>query len=345
MFKVICLLLGMMLFLMPQNLAAQSNTTSAATSAAAPSSQKPTSIQNAAAQEDEDDKPPKNRFYERLTIENLSRTYWALSKFELTNDEAVDFYAMINECDIYKEFSANEFEWASIREATRNYIEANKKNFPLRYEIIQPLKLGEYNKQEEAFEIQDEYKIQGVRRFEVATENFYDTICGFDRSGYGRNIPGYPRSVIVELSRPIALVRIPMSPEKAEEYLEEKTKGKNLNTNAERNREQILDLREVFMSMKVKLFSYRKDVTLKGAQTQHAEVLAILERIEIYSDMNKKNLLYSEDYTRKKKSGDTANLLKQKLADKNVRTGLLAPDVPSLMPAIIETTTQPAKQQ
>jgi hypothetical protein len=253
---------------------------------------------------------------------------------------------MINECDIYKEFSANEFEWASIREATRKSIEGNKKLFPLRYEIMQPIKFGEYNKNEKAFEILDQYKIQGIRRFEVAAENFDDSVCGYDKSGYGRNVPGYPRSLIVELSRPIALVKVPLSEERAMAFLEEKTKGKNLEVNAIRNQEQIHDLRDAYMAMKVKLFSYRKDVTLKGAQTKHAEVLAILEKIEIYSDRDKKNLLYSEDYTRKKQTAQSVKLLKKALEKKDKRTGLLAPDVPSLLPVAIKSTDTPeaAKQ-
>lgn len=276
--------------------------------------------------------PATNYYYEKMTLENLSRTYWALSKFDPKDDKAIDFFAMLNECDLYKQFSGNEFEWASIREATRKSIEINKKLYPLRYEMMQPIRFGEYDKESQAFEILDEDKIEGVRRFEVSAENFADSVCGYDPSGYGKNIPGYPRGLIIELSRPIGLVKVPLETDLAQRYLEEKTGGRDMDVNAVKSKDQIYALRTAYMVMKIKIFSYKQDVAVRGSPNLFAEVMAILEKIEIYSDRERKNLLYSEDYTRKKKNEKKVNLLKKAIENSGRRVGLLAPDVPNLMP-------------
>src|SRR5690606_10075606 len=102
----------------------------------------------------------------------------------------------------------NEFEWKSIREAGRNFLRENRTKFSLRFELMQPLKLGEYDLQTKKFDILDEFQIKGIRRFEVKAENLEMNVCGYGTIQQSDIIPGYPTGLLVELSRPINLTSL-----------------------------------------------------------------------------------------------------------------------------------------
>src|SRR5262245_27980767 len=64
------------------------------------------------------------QYYEEPTVQKFSQLYWAISKLDPTNDTDIDNFLMINECDIYREYAHNEFEWKEIREAGRQFVMA-----------------------------------------------------------------------------------------------------------------------------------------------------------------------------------------------------------------------------
>ena len=53
--------------------------------------------------------------YEQPTYAKLAQLYWALSKLDPKKDTDIDNFLLINECDIYKQYRSNEFEWKDIR--------------------------------------------------------------------------------------------------------------------------------------------------------------------------------------------------------------------------------------
>ena len=105
--------------------------------------------------------------YHEASLKNFAKTYWRFSKFEITDNKAIDDYMRINECDLYNEYFHNEFEWNGIREATRNFLKQNKKKFPDRYAFVQPISLGDYDFEEKEFEIVEEHALKGVKSFEI----------------------------------------------------------------------------------------------------------------------------------------------------------------------------------
>lgn len=245
--------------------------------------------------------------YETPTMEKLSQLYWALDMLDINNDRYIDNFLMLNECDIYKDYINHEFKWKKIREDARDFIRNNKSGFSLRFEVVQPLRLGEYDFEKQSFDIIDKYKIKGVGRFEVYAEDVYDSLCGSRSDG---KIEGYPRALIVEFSRPVQLESIPVSPEKADKYISEKlNRFKDLSESRQMTYD-LYDYRKAYLVMKIKIFANRGEI--KAAQgLQFADMFAVLEGIDVYADYNRENLLYSENYRQRKKMSAMEAALKR----------------------------------
>lgn len=238
--------------------------------------------------------------YEKPTFEKLSQLYWALGKFDLNSDQDVDAFLLINECDIYRDFYHSEFDWQNIRESGRTFLKKNKNKFPLRFEISQMIKLGAYDMKAQRFDILDPYKIINVRRFESMSVNFEENVCGTNMARRGSNVEGYPRGLLVETSRPVTLTTLPVPPALAKEYADEKLRiFRTYETPAQTNK-NLYNLRDAYLFMKIKFFAYRKETEAEDTGGKLAEVLGILEKMEIYADSRKKKLLYEEDYRQKR---------------------------------------------
>ncbi|MCB9983970.1 MAG: DUF4852 domain-containing protein [Rhodospirillales bacterium] len=237
--------------------------------------------------------------YEKPTIRNLSQLYWRLLKFKPDDsgkipDIYIDNFLFINECDLYQEFSTNEFEWLSMRESTRAFLKENKDSFPERFEYMQPLRLANYDLESKTFEIWNPYKISGVRRFEVLAEDFFENVC---HQLARFSIQGYPKGLLVEINRPFTLEYIEVPPEIAEIYIENKKTSHNVST---RKKSEIFDSRDAYLVMKIKFFSYKGEVAREGTADNLANVIGIMEGYEIYGDRKKELLLFSQNFNRRK---------------------------------------------
>jgi len=244
-------------------------------------------------------------------MQKVSQLYWAISKLDPAKNSDVDNFLMINECDIYKDYFSQEFEWRSIREAGREYVVKNKKNFPLRFEFMQQLKVTDYDFEREGFGVLEEFKIFGTRRFEILTKDAMQPICN-----HKGNIEGYPKGLIIELSRPFSVMFVPVEPEAAEAYISSKASTFKSLDARHQTQSNLYDIRNVYLVMKIKVFAYKgKARTAEGMDL--ASVLAVLEGYEIYGDANKDTLLYSASFRRKKKpSVDEKKMFEQYEASK-----------------------------
>lgn len=249
--------------------------------------------------------------YEKPSIQNLSRLYWRLSKFTPDQDFAVDNFMRINECDIYKDYYHNEFEWRTIRESSRKFLQEQQKTFPLRFQFVQPLSLGEYDFEKKGFHVLDEYKLNAIRRFQVFSDDTFKNICGEEKY-----IQGYPRGILLELSRPIDFDFIPMEERRAKVLVDEKIKAFNTLKDKQKTTENLYAFRDAVMVMYVKAFSLRPEQQDKrsadGNGYYTTDVLAVLEGVEVYADKKKEKLIYHESYLRKKKQSTFERKLKEK---------------------------------
>ena len=236
--------------------------------------------------------------YHPATLTNISRLYWALDRLDIEDDDYVNNYMFINECEIYQEYFYNEFQWGSVQQYARDYIGGNKEKFPVRIEFVQALRLGGYDFDKQAFTILPKYAINGIRRFEVETIDIKQDVCGLQHS---QRIKGYPKAILLEISRPIVVDSLPMPFDAADKYIQEKTaEFKKLSRDA-RKRSSIYNFRDIYIVFNVKFFSSAGDFYSQKQRTTLAKLLGVLESYEVYDDIGRKKLLYRVDYQKKKK--------------------------------------------
>jgi hypothetical protein len=301
----------------------------------------PAFSQDAAPENAEKDSAFSSNIYGTPTFEKLSKMYWALNKFDTAEDPKfyVEDYLKINECDLFKQFGHNEFDWNKIKDTTYEFLQKNKQNFSTHVSILMPLHFEEYDFEKKAFKILDESKIQHSQKFEVIASDFQSSLCGErDR----RFIPGYPHILQIQLSRPFELSHVPMTSDAAESYIKKKT-PKFLELREEYKTKNNLYLsRDAYLVMKVNIFHHKKDVIV-NQDTSIAMVQAILDRYEIYEDPDRKILLYAKDVNVKRPQSQGEKDLKKKYQErlkenKNKPPLTELPDPPDDPPAETETS-------
>jgi hypothetical protein len=222
--------------------------------------------------------------YQLTTIHNLSNLYWSLGMEDLKDDDAIDHYLFINDCDLYMKYSHNEFEWNKIKEATRKYLAKNMALFPTRFEILLPLAVGKYDQERGEFDIDPESQLNNVKKMDVAP-NFGVPVCR--SQGEWKT---YPKNFILVLIRPFTLKSFPASPELADLYI---------NSTAQEYSKIPLQegfaryQRMAFLRLKVHIIQYLETVLYHTRW--RAVVVGQLEGYEIYADHEKFKLLYAQD--------------------------------------------------
>lgn len=240
--------------------------------------------------------------YEQPTVKALSHMYWGLGLYSLSDNEAVDEFMRINECDMYRKFIGDEFEWGGIRDAAQSFIKNNKSQFPTRFEFMIPLKLREYNSRFSAFEVQETYKIKSFRKFELFALDAFRQTCVKDQT----LASGYPRIIILELSRPLTIIRVPMSEKIANEYTRKKNKEfkRKFKKLANRTKKAMYQMRDSYLFLKVKIFAHGGLLgKSRTSRLSMVKMMGILEGYEVYADRKKETLFYSQIFVRQKKKG------------------------------------------
>ncbi len=250
---------------------------------------------------------PRNYIYEEPSVKNLSHLFWAVGLYKPDDKEAIAEFIRINECEIYKNYFSDELEWNQIKEATKGFLRDNKEDFPTRFEFVLPLKLKDYVDERQAFELQEEFKIEGLRRFEVYATDFRAPPCTEDH----RIDKGYPRVLVLEFSRPFTLMYVPMNKQTAMSYMKRKMSPVNKRyREIEKTRKRILEYRDAFLVLKVKIFTYGKMLGTTKFGVNTVQALSVLEGFEIYDSMDKNILFFAENYVTSQSKGKLNEHLK-----------------------------------
>lgn len=248
--------------------------------------------------------------YRPATLANFARVYWRLSKFSLDDDQAIDNFLRITECDVFRDYYHNEFEWRQIRETGRNFIKEKGDTFSLRMEFVQPLHLGEYDFETNAFEVIDEHKIENIKKFEIPAVDIYDLVC--DKKG---EIENYPPYMILDLSRPVHITSVPVPETKARAIVNKRIEEFKRLDRKSHTKDRLYDMRDTVLIMKVKFFSYQAPDITGPDGSYRTQILGVLEGIDIYAESDHENLLFSESYRRKSAKSEF---------EKNLREGYKA---------------------
>lgn len=249
---------------------------------------------------------PNRYVYETATVRALSHLFWAVSLYDFKDDFAIDEFMRINECSIYKNFRPDELEWRKIRNATRSFLKNNNADFPTRFEFIIPLKLGDYDETNQSFLLQDDYKIHSLRRFEFYATDYKGAICSQDHNP----MRGYPRTLVLEFSRPFSLSYIPTKKKTAFEYIKRKSSYMRTLDYRLQTQRKMYNIRDVYLALKVKVFAHGDFLGLTDRKVPSVQMMGVLEGYEVYEDRGKENLFFRQSYVSNEQKEDLKETLK-----------------------------------
>lgn len=239
--------------------------------------------------------------YVRPTYENLSKLYWALNALDLNKDEHVDSYMQINECGIYRDYKFNEFEWRHVRTSARGIIAKEKDDFPVRFRIMRPMKLTDYDFEKKGFQVHSDFDTELSRRFSVIAGDVRDEICGIKGV-----IKDYPRGILVELNRPFELNFVPVDEELAQLYIKETMEKFTERAPKYQTQSNVYNTRNAFLEIRVKLFAHQGIVKNGDYDGYLGNVIGAIEGYKIYADRGREKLLYSEEMIRRNDNDENA---------------------------------------
>lgn len=232
--------------------------------------------------------------YVEPTFANLAKLYWALGILDINNDEMIDNYLSITDCDLYTTYLNDDLEWRTIREVARESIRKSYKTFPTHFRVTIPLYLRQYHADEEYFEVDVEKSaLKAVRKIEAL---FYNNPITCRRSG---EIKGFPRNLILFLNRPFTLAEVPVERELARIFLDEVNSQKKALTTKQRASE---GEREAYLEIFFKVHSFKE--TVDGLPGLQAVVFTQIDHIRVFADYEQEKMLYErsmfEDTGRKR---------------------------------------------
>ena len=259
--------------------------------------------------------------YSETTFENFVKLYWALSKLSLENDLHVDTFLRINECEIYRDYINNELAWSEVRESGRSLIKKEIDSYPIRFNIVIPMYLSEYDQNKNIFEIMEGHEINDKSMFLIQPTN-NKLPCGLNTSDLKRY--GYPVEFIMMLPEKLTIREFPMSEVLASSFI--RMKSSNLGNQANYIKgERLYKTRNVYLSLKVRIYSLRSAEGLGRDSDDRLYALAALEKIELFADRAQTVQLYAHD-VRARQAEKTAEEIfmerwvqAQKLRDEEVR--------------------------
>ena len=246
----------------------------------------PVSDDGAALLDDHGRLKPVEDEYVEMSVENLSKMYWAVAMLSFDDPKNIDNYLMINECDMYRKFYHNDFEWQEIRRVTTDYIRGNLGTFSTKFEVIMPIYLDRYDLNIGKFLIQPDSQFNNVVRLETGYSRTYLNVCGEEGA-----IPNYPKNIVLNFNLPFTLTDIPVKPEVAEFYMQE-----SMRQYAKLPPDKRLKFYErvAFVRLKVTMLQF-KDFVRTGTGPVKAAIFARVDGYDIFADQDKRLLMYSQD--------------------------------------------------
>lgn len=223
--------------------------------------------------------------YVEPTFENLAKLYWALGILDINDNEIIDNYLSITDCDLYTNYLNDDLEWRTIRELARESIRKNYKSYPTHFRVTIPLYLRQYHADEEYFEVDvDKSALRAVRKIEAI---FYNNPITCRRVG---EITGFPRNLILFLNRPFTLSEVPVERELARIYLDEVNSQKKFVSSKQRLGE---GERQAYLEIFFKVHSFKE--TLHGLPGIQAVVFTQIDHIRVFADYEQEKLLFERN--------------------------------------------------
>ena len=223
--------------------------------------------------------------YESATIRRLTDHLFQEKMIDFDDPKQFKEYSMIEDCDIFRKYFSNDFEWNKIRLAIKKEMQDQKPSLlKTRIRVPGVLNLTRYNFTTQAFDIHEDYVFKDVGFLQLSSNNY--KLCGGD---YNKGDMGLalPNQYFLKPEIPFNLYRIPVSKLVAKKVLDKTVPNKDKEAT-----------RPAYFYMNVTLDAFFDiDKKAKGGVT--AYVLGTVDSIDFYTDeyrQNKFKTLYYDVY-------------------------------------------------
>lgn len=157
--------------------------------------------------------------YIKPTWGDLLRTMIRFNAIDLGDDNLLDGYAAVAECELYSFYYKDDFKWNQVRKSIRQSTEMNLSNYPVYYHFDTELQLDRYDFRDKIYRFQEKSIINKVNLFRI-----YDVIgssCGDEATRF------MPRSFQAAADTTINMAGLPLAPADAQALLRQMNEDKN----------------------------------------------------------------------------------------------------------------------
>lgn len=140
--------------------------------------------------------------YSNPTRSDFIRSMIRFGALDLSDENIIDDYALITECEIYRHFFKDEFKWNGVRQAIRKSVQLNIATFPVAFRYDNSAWLGRYDFNARLLRFSNRSVVDGVGT--ITFQPPIDT-CVPDQVNY------LPHIFHARLSSPLYIEGIPMN--------------------------------------------------------------------------------------------------------------------------------------
>jgi len=224
--------------------------------------------------------------YIPTSYRNFNMLYWKTGRLNEEENDHIDMYLLLLHCQKVRKHFADDFEWRKVRQKTKAYLKANKQKFGKRFRFTQPIKLDEYNFDQGAFDIQEDFQYNNAKRLRVSDNRLKEIEFCVPPPNFFREYIAYaPLNMVISTRDPLNFRSIPMSENLSKHYLSY--------------------IRETGSPRVAYAVFYMNTGIYKGTKFQQqlsggylSEYSGDIDYIEVYADKEKKRLLYAKDMRR-----------------------------------------------
>lgn len=218
--------------------------------------------------------------YIPASYQSLSQATWRFNMHDISNDDAIDEYIKLSNCDLYDDYFDHDFLWQRIREGMRREIRYYAGSFPDRFQMVGGIELGRYDFKTSSFLVPENYQLNKAGFLEIPATDAFEGKCSL--SGLSTIFPPYIR---LAADNPFSLLQIPVPPHEARPLIERLGKYKYQNITSDRM---------AVMRVRVRLTGIRE----YNPSTIHPRVIfkGQLDDIAIFEDPAMTKLIWQKSF-------------------------------------------------
>lgn len=218
---------------------------------------------------------------------NLAKAAFALGAYEMNDNTKIDNYLALAECKIFKDYYSDDFEWKSIRDITRSYLQINGSKFPRTFEYLQPVIFETYDFKRQGFPLSPDTAFRSNTKLQISGNSLRAEPCAEPLELFAAK--GIPGNALMVLKAPLDLRFVPIAQEKADPYIK---------SIAVRKSKDDRENRKVYARFRVELVDYLGEEAM-GSGERFMQFEGMIKEITFFAD-------YEQTYELHKFTGQPA---------------------------------------